>query len=97
MASEAHWPVELSPCMDTHTVIEFGLIDPVHGKGVSVAVTIVAPLTCTTEGGDKVKVHDGSGASPGSALAGYAMPIVDVVNTLARTATSRSMAGWYKR
>lgn len=54
MASEAHWPVELSPCMDTHTVIEFGLIDPVHGKGVSVAVTIVAPLTCTTEGGDKV-------------------------------------------
>jgi hypothetical protein len=43
-----------SPCACTQTVIEFGLMDPVHGYGARVAVTIVTPDTCTSCGDDSV-------------------------------------------
>ncbi|MDT5312371.1 MAG: hypothetical protein QOE74_1391 [Mycobacterium sp.] len=38
------------PCISTHTVIEFGVILPVHGPCASVAVTMSVPDTLTMDG-----------------------------------------------
>jgi hypothetical protein len=53
-ALEPHSPADGWPCADRHTVNELGLIEPVQGYGVSVAMTIGVPETSTTRGSDSV-------------------------------------------
>lgn len=47
-------PGDELPCGLTQTVSELGLISPVHGKGVNVAVTIGVPDTLTICGRESV-------------------------------------------
>jgi hypothetical protein len=96
-ASNPHCPVVSPPSGETHTVIEFGLMDPVHGKGASVAVTMVLPETCTSSGGDSVYVHDGSDGGLALVEPAKARLTTAADETPRMAARHRIMFGYYKR
>jgi len=99
-ALNPHVPAEELGWGDTQTVNELGLIDPVQGYGVRVAVTMLVPDTCTTCGWDRVYSQDGSPVSAGvSALtgAGKHRPVNAIARQLTTTPGHRLMAGSYRR
>jgi hypothetical protein len=82
------------PASSTHATLWYGLAATPHTTEVTVAVTKLAPSTCTTCGGDNVKPHGDGGQGSACAAVAPMTPAIARVNVADIAMTSRIISGW---